>query len=123
MAVNHCVFMGNIGNDAVVRTSASGVVVASWAIAVDEKGKDGERKAMWLDCICYGKYANAVAPFILKGEKAVLEGRLAMNEWTDKDTGKRRRSHTLVVEHVDVITRKSQAAEEESAYADQDIIF
>lgn len=63
---------GNVGKDAVLRTTPNGDKVLGFSVAVSN-GKDKE--ATWYDCSVWGKRAESLEPHIKKGDKLALSGR------------------------------------------------
>jgi len=71
------IIAGNVGKDAVLRTTGGGDHVLGFSLAVDGgKDKDGnKRESTWYDCSIWGKRATALERHITKGSKLVLSGR------------------------------------------------
>ena len=61
--------LARIGRDVEVRTTAQGEPVASLSLAFSygRKGEDGRRPTQWVDAALWGKRAEALAPYLLKG--------------------------------------------------------
>lgn len=77
---------GTIGRDAEVRHTHSGDPVAGFSVAVDN-GKDSNgnrRDPTWYDASLWGKRAEALAPYLLKGGKITLTGRPTAREHNGK---------------------------------------
>ena len=94
--LNHIVIMGRLARDPELRHTQSGVAVASFRLAVDRDFKDkntGERATDWRQT---GEF---VSRYFTKGRMAVVEGRLQMRDWTDKD-GNKRTSAEVVADNV-----------------------
>ena len=90
--LNRIVIMGRLGHEPEVRYTQSGKPVASFSLAVDRDFKDkstGERSTDWIDVVAWRATAEFVSRFFTKGRMAVVEGRLQMRDWTDKDGNKR----------------------------------
>lgn len=68
---------GNVGKDAVIRTTQSGEKVLSFSLAIDNgKDKNGNRRdSTWYECSLWGKRAESLHPHITKGSKITLTGR------------------------------------------------
>lgn len=68
---------GNVGKDAVLRSTQGGDKVLGFSLAVDNgKDKNGnKRDATWYDCSIWGKRAESLERHITKGTKLVLTGR------------------------------------------------
>ena len=90
--LNHITIMGRLVRDPELRRTGSGVVVASFRVAVDRDymSKDGgERKADFIDCVAWRQTGEFISKYFTKGRMIVVDGRLEMRDWTDKDGNKR----------------------------------
>ena len=90
--LNRIIIMGRLARDPELRRTQNGPPVASFRLAVDRDFKDkttGERSTDWIDVVAWRSTAEFVSRFFTKGRMAVVEGRLQMRDWTDKDGGKR----------------------------------
>ena len=90
--LNHITLMGRLVRDPELRRTGSGVAVASFRIAVDRdySPKDGgERKADFIDCVAWRQTGEFISKYFTKGRMIVVDGRLEMRDWTDKDGNKR----------------------------------
>ena len=97
--LNHIVIMGRLVRDPELRRTGTGVAVASFRVAVDRdfSPKDGsERKADFIDCVAWRQTGEFVSKYFTKGRMIVVDGRLEMRDWTDKD-GNKRTSAEIVV--------------------------
>jgi single-strand DNA-binding protein len=63
--------VGRIGRDAELRYTPGGDAVVNLALACDygRKGQDGKRPTQWVDATLWGKQAEAMAPYLLKGQQ------------------------------------------------------
>ena len=61
--------LARLGRDAEIRTTSQGESVATLALAFSygRKGSDGNRQTQWVDAALWGKRAEALAPYLLKG--------------------------------------------------------
>ena len=90
--LNHITLMGRLVRDPELRRTGSGVAVASFRIAVDRDyaPKDGgERKADFIDCVAWRQTGEFISKYFTKGRMIVVDGRLEMRDWTDKEGNKR----------------------------------
>ena len=97
--LNHITIMGRLVRDPELRRTGSGVAVASFRVAVDRDfaPKDGgERKADFIDCVAWRQTGEFISKYFTKGRMIIVEGRLEMRDWTDKD-GNKRTSAEIVV--------------------------
>lgn len=96
--LNHIVIMGRLTRDLELRRTQSGTAVTSFSIACDRDFKDkdsGERQTDFIDVVAWRTTAEYVCKYFSKGRMAVVEGRLQIRDWTDKDGGKRRSAEVI----------------------------
>jgi single-strand DNA-binding protein len=86
--MNKALILGNLGRDAEVRTVPNGGTVASFSLATTEKwtSKDGEKheQTEWHRIVLWGKQAEVLQPYLLKGKQVLVEGRIQTRQY-DKD--------------------------------------
>lgn len=89
--LNKVFVQGRMTADPELRHTQNGVAVATFRLAVtrDFKEKDGERKADFISVVCWRGTAEFVSRFFQKGSLAVVEGRLQVRDYTDRDGNKR----------------------------------
>ena len=99
--LNKVFVMGRLARDPELRRTQNGTAVASFTLAVDRdyKGASGERETDWIDCVAWRQSGEFVSRYFTKGRMAVVEGRLQIRDWTDRDGGKRR-SAEVIAENV-----------------------
>ena len=100
--LNHIVIMGRLTRDPELRTTGSGTPVTSFTLAVDHdfKSRDsGEKGVDFIDCVAWRQTAEFVSKYFTKGRMAVVEGRLQIRDWKDRD-GNNRRSAEVVANNV-----------------------
>jgi single-strand DNA-binding protein len=98
MSFNKIIIVGNLGRDPELRYTPQGTPVCSFSLATNEKRKDktGEMQDLttWFKVTLWGRQAETASQYLTKGKPIYIEGRLRVEEWTDRD-GKPR--HTLEV--------------------------
>jgi single-strand DNA-binding protein len=100
--LNKIILMGRLTRDPELRRTQGGTAVASFSLAVDRDFKDkttGERTTDFIDVVAWGQTGEFVSRYFTKGRMAVVEGRLQIRDWTDKD-GNKRRSAEVVADSV-----------------------
>ena len=80
--MNVLTFTGNLGRDCRTNTVGSSVVV-NFAVAITE-GYGDKKKTHWADCAYWGKAAEAVAPYLLKGQSVCVSGEVGMKDTSEK---------------------------------------
>ena len=97
--LNHITLMGRLVRDPELRRTGSGVAVASFCVAVDRDfaPKDGgERKADFINCVAWRQTGEFISKYFTKGRMIVVDGRLEMRDWTDRDGNKRTSAEVIV---------------------------
>lgn len=99
--LNKIIIMGRLTRDPELRKTGNGTAVAAFTLAVDRdfKSQGGERETDFIDIEAWRNTAEFVSKYFGKGRMAVVEGRLQVRDWTDKD-GNRRRSYEVVADNV-----------------------
>ena len=95
--LNKIILMGRLTHDPELRRTESGTAVCSFSIAVDRdfKSKNGEKETDFIDIVSWRATAEFVSKYFTKGRMAVVEGRLQIRDWTDKEGGKRRSAEVI----------------------------
>lgn len=95
--LNKIFIMGRLTSDPELRRTNSGTAVTSFTLAVDRdfKNADGTKDTDFVDVVAWRATAEFAAKYFAKGRMAVVEGRLQMREWQDKDGNKRRNAEVV----------------------------
>lgn len=80
--MNSITVAGQLGKDAEVRYLPAGDPVANFSIA-DSQGKDKE--AIWWNCQLFGKRAETLAQYLVKGQAVTITGSVSQRKYTDKN--------------------------------------
>ena len=87
-SLNKVMLIGNLGRDAEVRYTTGGTPVATLSLATTEtwKDKEGEKqeKTEWHRIVVWGKTAEALKDYLVKGKQILVEGKLQTRQWDDK---------------------------------------
>lgn len=85
--INSLTIAGQLGKDAELRFLQNGDPVAGFSVA-DSQGK--EKPTVWWACSLFGKRAESLAPYLLKGQAVTVTGTVTEREYMDKDGNKRK---------------------------------
>lgn len=108
--MNNIVLLGRLTKDADIRSTQSGKVVASFTLAVDRPyTQNGKKEADFIACQIWGKSAEILGKSVHKGQRVLLEGRLQIRQYTDKN-GNKRTAAEVVTDRFEFIERKEQTA-------------
>ncbi|MBQ1352206.1 MAG: single-stranded DNA-binding protein [Oscillospiraceae bacterium] len=100
--LNRIILMGRLTRDPELRYTPNNVPVASFSLAVDRdfKNRDsGERQTDFIDIVAWRQTGEFVSRYFTKGRMAVVEGRLQIRNWQDRD-GNKRKSAEVVADNV-----------------------
>ena len=99
--LNRIIVMGRMTRDPELRRTNSGTAVASFSLAVDRdfKSQSGEKETDFINIVAWRNTAEFVSKYFSKGRMAVVEGRLQLRDWTDKE-GNKRRTAEIVADSV-----------------------
>ena len=103
MSFNKIILVGNLGRDPELRYTPQGTPVCNFTLATNERRRDrtGETQdtTTWFRVTLWGRQAETASQYLTKGRPVYVEGRLRVEEWTDRE-GKPR--HTLEVHATDM---------------------
>jgi len=92
-SVNKVLLVGNLGRDVELRYTSGGTAVATLSLATTDvwTDKSGQRqeKTEWHRVVLWGKTAETLQEYLLKGRQIYVEGRLQTRQWDDRDGNKR----------------------------------
>ena len=89
MSFNKIIIVGNLGRDPELRYTPQGIAVCDFSVATNERKRDksGETQevATWFRITLWRNLAENAAKYLKKGSQVYIEGRLGLEEWTDRD--------------------------------------
>jgi single-strand DNA-binding protein len=92
-SVNKVILVGNLGRDAEMRYTPGGAAVATLNLATTEvwndKAGQKQEKTEWHRIVLWGKMAESLKDYLIKGKQIYVEGRLQTRQWDDKEGVKR----------------------------------
>jgi len=103
MSFNRIIIVGNLGRDPELRYTPQGTPVCNFSVATNERRRDRAGEAQdittWFRVTVWGRQAETAAKFLTKGRPIYVEGRLRVEEWTDREGRPR---YTLEVHATDL---------------------
>jgi len=93
-SVNKVILIGNLGKDPEVKYTPSGMAVARFTIATNERVKDkdgnwGDR-VEWHNIVLFDRKAEIAGEYLKKGRSVYIEGSIRTNSWDDKESGQKK---------------------------------
>lgn len=92
--MNKCIFLGRLVRDPEVRVAQSGTKTARYTLAVNRVKRD---EADFINCVAFNKAAEFAEKYFRKGQQVLVEGRLQISSYTDKN-GVKRSSADIMIE-------------------------
>ncbi len=110
MSINSVNLTGFLSTDCELRATTSGYAVCTFSVCVSDSVKNkqtGEYEDYpnFIDCVLYGKLGESLSPYLNKGSKVSIKGRLHQQRWKDKDTDKSRSRLEVVCESIELMSR------------------
>lgn len=103
-SLNKVILIGNLTRDPEIKHAASGTAVGDIGLAVNRVTKDeqGEKReeVTFIDVTLWGRIAELVGQYLAKGRLVLIEGRLHLDQWQDKETGANRSKLKVVATNV-----------------------
>ena len=108
MSINRVFISGNLTRDAELRQTSGGTSVLRIGLAVNDRARnqqtgEWEDRANFVDCVVFGKRAEALAGMLAKGQRVAIDGRLRYSSWEAQD-GSRRSKLEVVVEEIEFMS-------------------
>ncbi len=123
-SLNKVFLMGNLTREPALRYTPGGSAVCDFAIAVNRKftvGQEQREEACFVDITVWGKSAETCSRYLQKGSGILVEGRLQMEQWTDKETQKKRSRLRVVAENFQFLGKggaRDENSEPQEEYQD-----
>lgn len=110
--MNSICITGTLGRDLEIRHMPNGDPVGSFSVA-DSQGR--EKPTIWWNCQLFGKRAQSLQQYLVKGQQVTVAGNITEREWTDKEGGKRKQMEIRVSDIALQGGKREQGAAPESA--------
>jgi single-strand DNA-binding protein len=113
---NRITLVGNLTRDPELRNTPSGAVVCKFTLAVNYRSKEKE-EVTFVDCVAWDKTAENVAEYLRKGSSCLVDGRLVIRSYENKEKEKRKATEVIVsvVQFLDSKTTNEEEEEENPA--------
>lgn len=120
--LNRVILMGNLTRDPELRQTPTNQSVCNFGLAVSRHYTDGDgqkqQDTTFVDAEAWGRTAEVIDQYLAKGQPILIEGRLKLDQWQDRDSGANRSKLKVVVESFEFISG-SQDGDERNASSDR----
>ena len=123
MSINRVNITGNLTRDPELRSTAGGMAVLGFGVAVNDRRKN-QQTGQWedypnfVDCTMFGNRAEALSRILRKGMKVAIEGKLRYSSWEDKNGGGRRSKLEVIPDEVELLSQNANTQQPQQ-YAPQ----
>lgn len=116
--LNKTLLMGHLTRDPELRYTPNNTAVCAFGLAVNRRWKNQQGEAQeevtFVDLEAWGRTAEVINQYVKRGDPLFVEGRLKLDQWTDKDGGKRSKLK-VVVESFQFLSSKQDAGQGQQA--------
>lgn len=112
---NKVILLGNLTRDPQVRYTPSGSAVAELGLAVnrywtDKQTNSRREETTFVDVTLWNRDAEVAGEYLAKGRSVLIEGRLQLDTWDDKQTGQKRSKLRVVAERMQMLGSRGEGA-------------
>lgn len=116
---NKVILMGNLTRDPEVRYTPSGTAVSEVGLAVnrtwfDKQTNQKKEEVTFVDVTLWGRQAEVAGEYLGKGRGVLIEGRLQLDQWDDKETGQKRSKLRVVGENMTMLPGRGDGGSQRS---------
>ena len=110
MSINRVIISGNLTRDPELRSTASGLPVLGFGVAVNDRRKN-QQTGEWedypnfIDCTMFGARAESLSRYLGKGTKVAIEGKLRWSQWERE--GQKRSKIEVIVDELEFMSSRN----------------
>ncbi|MGQ0635925.1 MAG: single-stranded DNA-binding protein [Planctomycetaceae bacterium] len=110
---NKVILVGNLTRDPQVKYTPSGTAVSELGLAVnrywfDKQSNSRREETTFVDVTLWGRDAEVAGEYLAKGRAVLIEGRLQLDTWDDKQTGQKRSKLRVVCEKMQMLGSRQE---------------
>ena len=113
MSINRVIISGNLTRDPELRSTAGGMAVLGFGVAVNDRRKN-QQTGEWedypnfIDCTMFGARAEALSRYLNKGTKVSIEGKLRWSQWERE--GQKRSKIEVIVDELEFMSSRGDSS-------------
>ena len=121
---NRVILVGNLTRDVELRHTSSSTAVTDLGLAVNDRRKTPQGE--WVDEVTYvditlwGRQAEVASEYLSKGSRVLIEGRLQLDQWQDKDSGQQRSKLKVVGSQMMMLGGRGEEGGQRGSSGDSD---
>jgi len=110
-SLNKVILLGNLTRQPELRYTSGGMALCEFGLAMNRRftaNNQDREEVCFVDIVVWGKQAESCGKYLEKGSQIMLEGRLQLDQWQDKDTGAKRSKLRVVAEMVQFMSKSDK---------------
>ena len=116
-SLNRVVLVGNLTRDIELRYTPNGTAVTDVPLAInrvwfDKSTNERREETTFVDVTVWGRTAEVAGQYLSKGRPCLIEGRLTLDQWTDRESGQRRSRLKVIGESLQLLGGRPHIAAE-----------
>lgn len=123
-SINKVILVGNVGKDPEVKYTPSGVALAKFSLATNERFKDksGEwqDRTEWHNVLAWQRLAEIVGEYVHQGAKLYVEGKLQTSNWEDRNSGGKKYRTEIVARDIVLLGSRETGSHEDRDSAEEE---
>jgi len=112
--------MGNLTRDPEVKYTSGGTAIAKLGMAINRTwtNKEGQKQeeTTFVDVDAFGRQAEVIGQYLKKGRPVMIEGRLKLDQWDDKQTGQKRSKLGVILEGFQFLDSRGEGGDGGQGY-------
>jgi single-strand DNA-binding protein len=116
-SINKVILVGNVGKDPEVKYTPSGVALAKFSLATNERFKDksGEwqDRTEWHNVLAWQRLAEIVGEYVHQGTRLYIEGKLQTSNWEDRNSGEKKFRTEIVARDIVLLGSRGAGGDED----------
>ncbi len=104
---NKALLLGHVGKDPEIRSTAGGMIVASFSLATADRQKDSQGnwvdKTEWHNLVAFSGRAEVVRDYVKKGTQLFIEGKIQTRSWDDRESGQKKYRTEILVDELTLL--------------------
>lgn len=121
--LNKCFLIGNLTRDPELRVTPKGTAICSFSLAVNrqfrDEGGNAREEVTYVDIEAWGKQAELCSKYLAKGSPCMVDGRLRLDSWEDRQSGQKRSKLKVVLDNVQFLGARSNGTPAELREGEQ----
>lgn len=105
--MNKCIFIGNLTKDPDLAFTPSGMAVCKFGLALND-GYGDKKTVSYINCVVFGKTAEATANYTNKGSKVAIESRVQTGSYDKKNGGGKVYTTDFIVDRIEFLSKREE---------------